>query len=114
VGGGSRRQCVGYRAARERTRSCGIPDAGPRDAVLVRVLAHAGSDVEGHRYQTRALDIVRSDDKRRARLNCIARLLDVIPYKTLSRKKVKLPRSMKGAYDDVASLQGRRFVPEKY
>ena len=59
--------------------------------------------------------IVRSDDKKRARLNCIAHLLSRIPYKTIPRKKVKLPkRSKKGAYDDQASLAGRRFVPEKY
>ena len=59
--------------------------------------------------------IVRSDDKRRARLNCIAHLLDVVPYKKLPHDKVKLPkRSKKDAYDDVASLKGRRFVKEKY
>ena len=59
--------------------------------------------------------IVRSDDKRRARLNCIAHLLDLIPHKKLPREKVKLPsRSTKGSYDDIASLEGRRFVPEKY
>ncbi len=59
--------------------------------------------------------VVRSDDKRRARLNLIAHLLDLVPHKKLPREKVKLPsRSTKGAYDDVASLEGRRFVPEKY
>lgn len=59
--------------------------------------------------------IVPSDDKRRARLNCIAHLLSLIPYKALPRLEVKLPkRSDKGAYDDRASLAGRRFVPEKY
>jgi polyphosphate kinase len=59
--------------------------------------------------------IVRSDDKRRARLNCISHLLALIPYKKTSPKKVKLPkRSSKGAYDDQASLAGRTFVPEKY
>jgi len=59
--------------------------------------------------------IVRSDDKKRARLNCIAHFLSLIPYKKVSRKKVKLPkRNMKGAYDDQAALKGRRFVPEKY
>jgi polyphosphate kinase 2 len=59
--------------------------------------------------------IVRSDDKKRARLNCIAQLLSVVPYKKVPRKKIKLPkRSMKHAYDDQATLQGRRFVPEKY
>ena len=35
--------------------------------------------------------------------------------KTVPREKVELPkRSMKGSYDDVASLKGRRFVPEKF
>ena len=59
--------------------------------------------------------IVRSDDKRRARLNCINHLLGLIPYKKIRRKKVKLPkRSMKHAYDDQATLKGRRFVPEHW
>jgi polyphosphate kinase 2 len=59
--------------------------------------------------------IVRSDDKKRARLNCIHHLLDLIPYKKVPREKVKLPkRSMKGAYDDEATLKGRKFVAEKY
>jgi hypothetical protein len=39
----------------------------------------------------------------------------LIPYKAVPREKVKLPkRSDKGAYDDQASLKGRRFVPQKY
>jgi polyphosphate kinase 2 len=59
--------------------------------------------------------ILRSDDKRRARLNCVAHLLKLIPYKKVEREKVKLPkRSKKKAYDDQASLEGRRFVPERY
>ena len=59
--------------------------------------------------------IVRSEDKRRARLNCITHLLDAVPYKKVPHDKVKLPkRSKKHAYDDVASLKGRRFVTEKY
>jgi len=59
--------------------------------------------------------IVRSDDKKRARLNCISHLLSLISYVKVPRKKVKLPaRSTKGAYDDQAALKGRRFVPEKY
>jgi polyphosphate kinase 2 len=59
--------------------------------------------------------IVRSDDKKRARLNCIAHLLSLIPYRRAPREKVKLPkRSKKGAYDDQATMRGRRFVPEKY
>ncbi len=59
--------------------------------------------------------IVRTDDKRRARLNCISHLLGRIPYREVPREKVKLPkRSHKGAYDDQAPLQGRRFVEKKY
>jgi polyphosphate kinase 2 len=59
--------------------------------------------------------ILPSDDKRRARLNCIAHLLKLIPYKDVPREEVKLPkRSKKGEYDDSASLEGRRFVPERY
>ena len=57
--------------------------------------------------------IVRSDDKRRARLNCIRHLLDLIPYKKVPQEKAKLPdRSMNDAYDDVASLEGIQFVAE--
>lgn len=59
--------------------------------------------------------IVRSDDKKRARLNLISHLLDRIPYKRIRRKKVKLPdRDTKHAYDDQASMAGRRWVPEAF
>jgi predicted component of type VI protein secretion system len=59
--------------------------------------------------------ILRSDDKKRARLNCIAHLLSLIPYREAPRPDIKLPkRSKKEAYDDEAILNGRRFVPEKY
>jgi hypothetical protein len=59
--------------------------------------------------------IVRSDDKRRARLNCISHLLGSIPYQTLPRDEIVLgKRSGKGAYDDEASLAGRHFVPAAY
>jgi polyphosphate kinase 2 len=59
--------------------------------------------------------IVPSDDKQRARLNCIARLLELIPHKKVHRDKVKLPkRSRKGEYDDRAALKGRNFIPSKY
>ncbi|MDD1526494.1 polyphosphate kinase 2 [Bradyrhizobium sp. WBOS7] len=59
--------------------------------------------------------IVRSDDKRRARLNCIAHLLDSIPHKRIKKDKVKLPpRSDKGRYNDQTSLRGMKFVQERY
>jgi len=59
--------------------------------------------------------VLRSDDKERARLNCLTHILNLIPYKKVPREKVKLPkRSTKGAYDDEAPLKKRKFVPEKY
>ncbi|MCK6475612.1 MAG: polyphosphate kinase 2 [Phycisphaerales bacterium] len=59
--------------------------------------------------------IVRSDDKKRARLNVLRHIVEQIPHKKVPREKVKLPkRSMKGAYDDQATLKNRRFVKEVY
>jgi polyphosphate kinase 2 len=59
--------------------------------------------------------ILRSDDKRRARLNCIAHILGLVPYERLPREKVKLPKRWdKNRYDDTAALNGRKFVAEKY
>jgi len=59
--------------------------------------------------------ILLSDDKKRARLNCIAHVLKQIPYKKVPRDKVKLPkRSMKHAYDDQATLKGRKFIASRY
>jgi polyphosphate kinase 2 len=60
-------------------------------------------------------NILHSDDKRRARLNCIRHLLEQIPHKKLRTTKVELPqRSKKGAYEDQQSLSGRRHVPDRY
>jgi polyphosphate kinase 2 len=59
--------------------------------------------------------ILRSDDKKRARLNCISHILSVIPHKKVPKEKIEMPkRSNKDAYDDQAILQGRRFVADKY
>jgi polyphosphate kinase len=60
-------------------------------------------------------NIIRSDDKKRARLNCITHFLSRFPYKEVPHENVKLPRrKTKGQYDDQATLKGRHFVPEKY
>jgi polyphosphate kinase 2 len=59
--------------------------------------------------------IVHSDDKKRARLNCIAHILSQIPYKKVDHAKVKLPdRSEKKKYDDQASIAGRRRVAQRH
>jgi polyphosphate kinase 2 len=75
-----------------------------------RDLMLASTDVEHAPWY-----ILPSDDKRRSRLNCIAHLLSLIPYEELPRESIKLPkRSRTGEYDDVGSLKGRHFVPERY
>jgi polyphosphate kinase len=59
--------------------------------------------------------IVHSDDKRRARLNCISHILQLVPFEQVPKALVKLPkRSNKGKYNDQATLKGRHFVSEKY
>lgn len=59
--------------------------------------------------------VVRSDDKKRARLNLIHQLLELIPHEEVKKEKVKLPkRSRKHEYDDQAKMQKRRFIPEVY
>jgi polyphosphate kinase 2 len=57
--------------------------------------------------------VVNSHDQRRGRLNCIAHLLSLIPYKEVPREKVKLPkRQPKGDY--VEPDHPFRWIPEKY
>jgi len=59
--------------------------------------------------------IVRSDDKKRARLNIISHFLGLLPYEAAKRDKVKLPsREKKHAYDDEATIKDRRWIEEKF
>jgi polyphosphate kinase 2 len=59
--------------------------------------------------------IVRSDDKKRARLNVISHFLGLIPYKAPKPDKIKLPtRDKKHAYDDEATIKDRRWIEEKF
>jgi polyphosphate kinase len=59
--------------------------------------------------------IVRSDDKRRARLNCISHILKTIGPGRPKSTRVKLPkRSNSGKYDDTATLKGQVFVRARY
>jgi polyphosphate kinase 2 len=57
--------------------------------------------------------VVRSDDKKRARLNVIAHILERVPYKHLPREKVKLPKRQK-AGDYRQPDYPYRYVSEKY
>ncbi|MFO1061167.1 MAG: polyphosphate kinase 2 [Dongiaceae bacterium] len=57
--------------------------------------------------------VVRADDKRRARLNCIAHLLGHIPYEDVPRHKIKLPKRQKpGGY--VEPDYQYHYVEERY
>jgi len=57
--------------------------------------------------------VVNSNDKRRARLNCITHLLSQIPYKKAPREKVKLPKRQKpGSYRE--ARYPFKFIRERY
>jgi hypothetical protein len=59
--------------------------------------------------------VVQADDKKRARLNCIAHLLSLIDYEDIPQQQVDLgKRDTTDAYDDTAPLAGRRFVAETF
>ena len=55
--------------------------------------------------------VVRSDDKRRARLNIIEHLLASVPCKSIPRKKAKLPKRHVST-KATSQLTGRKFIPE--
>jgi len=58
--------------------------------------------------------VVNSDDKRRARLNCISHLLSMVPYKDLTPEPFELPpRSDAHGYVR-PPMNEQTFVPEKY
>jgi polyphosphate kinase 2 len=57
--------------------------------------------------------VVDADDKRRARLNCIAHFLSLIPYEEIPSQKVTLPPRQK-AKGYKKPDHAFRFVPEKY
>jgi len=57
--------------------------------------------------------LVRSDDKKRARLNVITHLLSSIPYGEAPREKVKLPKRHKAAKYKSPDYPFR-FVPEVF
>ena len=58
--------------------------------------------------------IVNGDEKRRARLNCIAHLLSLIPYKSVKREKVKLPKRQKAKGYVEPRNRSYKLVPQRY
>jgi len=58
--------------------------------------------------------VVRADDKKRARLNCIDHLLSLIPYEDLTPKPLKLPPLKHDVAYVRPPVTEQTFVPEKY
>jgi polyphosphate kinase 2 len=68
----------------------------------------AATDTEGAPWHC-----VRSDDKKRARLNIISHLLGQIPYKELAQDKIELPKRQKpGNYEE--SGHEFKFIKERF
>ncbi|MGC1852456.1 MAG: polyphosphate kinase 2 [Solirubrobacterales bacterium] len=57
--------------------------------------------------------VVEGDDKRSARLNLIAHLLDQIPYEPIDHEKIELPPRQERAYVRPPA-ETQTFVPERY
>ncbi|GAJ71887.1 LOW QUALITY PROTEIN: hypothetical protein JCM18904_2678 [Vibrio sp. JCM 18904] len=57
--------------------------------------------------------VVPSDDKKKARLNCISHLLSQIDYKALEYSPIELPELNKEGYVR-APIDDQTFVPDKY
>jgi polyphosphate kinase 2 len=97
---------------------------------LRKIWKLSGMDLESHRRwydYSRARDamlaatdtkespwhVVRADDKRRARLNCISHFLSLIPYEEVLPAKAELPPRQKAkGYEEPDYPY--HFVPEKY
>ncbi len=58
--------------------------------------------------------VVEADDKKRARLNCIAHLLSVIPYKDLTPEEIILPPRQRDNGYVRPPITEQNFVPEVY
>jgi polyphosphate kinase 2 len=57
-------------------------------------------------------NVIESDIKRNARINCIAHLLSTIPYKELEYKRLVLPERQKNAGYTRPPLDQQRYVPD--
>lgn len=58
--------------------------------------------------------VVPSDDKKRARLNCIAHILDSIPYKDLKPRTPKIPPLKERKNYNRRPMHQQTFVPKRY
>lgn len=58
--------------------------------------------------------VVHSDNKRKARLNCISHLLSLIPYEDIKREKIELPPKQNNVGYIRPPMTDQSFVPEIY
>ena len=58
--------------------------------------------------------IVEGNDKKRARLNCIDRLLQKIPYEPVPHKEIALPERVFNPNYERQTLPAELYVPQKY
>ena len=58
--------------------------------------------------------VVNSDDKKRARLNCMAHLLSLIPFEDLTPEPIKLPPRQEDTGYVRPPISDQNFVPEIY
>ena len=58
--------------------------------------------------------VVEADDKRRARLNCIAHLLSQIPYGEVHREAPRLPERVRHADYERIPVPDDMYVPDHY
>lgn len=66
-------------------------------------------------HQAARWNVLRSDDKKRARLNGIKHILSLIPYKRIKHSKPELPkRSKKRRKDDRLDYGKVKLIPEVY
>ncbi|HEX5656736.1 MAG TPA: polyphosphate kinase 2 [Polyangiales bacterium] len=56
--------------------------------------------------------VVQADNKRRARLNCLAHLLSCVAYKDLTPEPIKMPKRTKYADYERPPMTEQRFVPD--
>jgi polyphosphate kinase 2 len=59
-------------------------------------------------------NVVNSDNKKRARLNCLAHLLSQVPYRDLSPVEIELPPRQSDAGYRRPKITGQHFVPSIY
>lgn len=58
--------------------------------------------------------VVEADDKRRARLNCIAHLLSQVPYEEVRRQPPNLPDRVRHTDYERHQVAAERYVPNRY